>query len=646
MPVRLSFNPIAGSTRGLSASRLSRLPPAVCLFCSLSFRAPASLSKARLRAAVTTPSRRAESSLVSPAVVSDPSDGRDDLISALADLKKYAANYVNLSRVELALRNLAQPTGQESIRIAILGLSNITDGWRTARHVLRLLLADPLKPEESWEKELERHDASRPLIVRVTEAQPDMGVAVAYARDSLVAEMTVSSPPLNGNNLELLLMEVNPFDSASSREDILGFEDAVLVPTVDIPTSDTGRYNPVTTPVHKALLVGDGIMGAASVVNLPLLVDQDLISAAVNIRQYASEDLSAYPFNKIDTAAAIEGLQLFRDSVGNARQYEALWSDSNILAVSTWLKAGVLSNGTGATKQAVRGLIQSLLRNTAAAIQAEEASKLSSTLSSKFSATSAASLDQCLTRWAQSAHEELQEQLDDAFTGPRWRNLRWWKLFWRVDDVSMLSAEMIAQRFLPEAERGVIYLAGRMEEAGITKSNQGADRPSYPGPVLAPLPHEGAGSPLRRPTPELEGRWPTHIPFTRNYLVDKAVPALQALAQRLVVQSLTTSAMTTALAALAYLSSFGAYEAGAIAALGFVWSMRRLQTKWETARSYWEGEVREEGRKAVRATEASVAEVLERSKKVHTVEDEEALVELTRIRELIDRAEDALARLK
>lgn len=37
-------------------------------------------------------------------------------------------------------------------------------------------------------------------------------------------------------------------------------------------------------------------------------------------------------------------------------------------------------------------------------------------------------------------------------------------------------------------------------------------------------------------------------------------------------------------------------EAGAIAALGLVWTLRRLQKKWEAERENWEAEVREHGR--------------------------------------------------
>jgi hypothetical protein len=106
--------------------------------------------------------------------------------------------------------------------------------------------------------------------------------------------------------------------------------------------------------------------------------------------------------------------------------------------------------------------------------------------------------------------------------------------------------------------------------------------------------------------------WPLHIPATRAFLSMETIPALQALAQKLLFQSLTTSTFTTALAGLIYVSSISTsvYEAGAVAALGIVWSLKRMQGKWETARRFWEGEVREEGRKAVRGVESAVGNAL------------------------------------
>jgi hypothetical protein len=64
---------------------------------------------------------------------------------------------------------------------------------------------------------------------------------------------------------------------------------------------------------------------------------------------------------------------------------------------------------------------------------------------------------------------------------------------------------------------------------------------------------------------------------------------------------------------LTYLSMTTAsvFEAGTIAGLGLVWSMRRMQKKWERAREFWESEITEEGRRALKQAEDDVKQVLD-----------------------------------
>ncbi|KAJ9131252.1 Serine threonine protein phosphatase 2b catalytic subunit protein [Pleurostoma richardsiae] len=632
MPPRFSLRPIAGRSRAFPRA-IPESRSSVCLFCSLS----AGPRKPRRRIVAT---RRFESTTTS---ASAAPDARLEVENALGELEKHAANYVNLSRVRLALSGLRQEPGKESIRVAILGLTDGTDSGRTAKDVVRLLLADPLTPEQDWEKQLTGHDATQPLIIRVGATQPGEEATPEVTKGGLLQEVNVSVPALNGQNLEILVAESNPLVDGEGGGAFQDFEEAVLVPTVDIPTSNTGRYTPITAPVHKALLVTDGIVGAASAISMPLVEYKKTIGAVVNLPGYIPEDASDYVFARIDTKAATTALNLFRESVGNAFEYEHLWFQSNVPALLEWLKSGVLSTSDGTTKEPVRELIASILRNALVEIQEEEARRLSAVLAAKTSSESVASLNKALAHWAESAHAELQDQLDLAFTGRRWRKLNWWKLFWRVDDVGMLSSEMLSQRFLPDSERSVIYLAGRIAEACAHGS---AETPAYTAPSFAS--RDGSPSSPAASNTVVVARettkWPTHIPFMRDYLQTQTVPALQALAQKLTLQSLSTSGLTSALGVLVYLSNYGVSEAGALAALGIVWSLRRLQKKWETAREYWEGEVREEGRKAVRAVEASVAEVLDKA--ASRGETVEGMDELRKTRELVEKADEALAKLK
>ncbi|CAJ2507197.1 Uu.00g083830.m01.CDS01 [Anthostomella pinea] len=615
----------------------------VCLFCSLSPQP--SLRPARhANRRGAPPARRLESTVATSDDAAFPNT-RKDLEHVLIELQKHAANYVNLSRLQLALSGLRQTPGNESIRVAILALANESESNKTAKEVLKLLLADPLKAAEQWEQEVDQHNLSQPMIVRVgaTERQEDGSISVA--KNSLLHEVNVSSATLNGYSLELLFLETNPFATAQEVGAMEGFEESVLVPTVDIPISSTGRYSPITTPVHKALIVADGILGAASVVSMPTFESQNVISAAVNLPDYKPVDTASLPFTPIDVGTANTGLGLVRNNLRDAIEYEHLWFQSNLPKLVEWLKADIFTTPDNTTKPPVKELIASLLRNTSAAIQVEEARKLGASLSSSTKPAPVSTLRSSLESWAESAHSELQEQLDAAFASKRWRKLGWWKLFWRVDDVGMLTSDILNQRFLPGADRSAIFLAGRMKEAGVPLAPM-----SIPSEHAASVPPSSdVGSATSNSPSTAAASWPMNIPATRHYLQTETIPALQALAQKLVVQTLTTSGLTTALGTLVYVGTLTTtlYEAGAVAALGIVWSMRRMQKRWEAAREFWEGEVREEGRKAVRGVEGVVGNSLSQAQAVQEARGKsEGQAGLEKAKDLVQKAQELLLKLK
>ncbi|EGR49320.1 uncharacterized protein TRIREDRAFT_106357 [Trichoderma reesei QM6a] len=609
----------------------------ICPFCSLS---PA--SQARTRSRPNLKSRRWQST--SATSVRVPSSARNELEQALLELEKKIPGLINLSRLQLALQGLRQPPGQEAIRVAVLGVSNGSSGREAARKVLKALIVDPLVDEQEWEKKLDEHDTSKPLIVLVGSSQGK--VTRLVTSKNLPDVLEVSSAELNGLNLELLLTGVEVPVNGSGVATVQALEDAVLAPAIDVASADE-HGAPVPAPVHQALLVADGLTGAVRIAGLPILDSGDAITAAVDLKGFSREQLGTN-FTLIDTSLAEEAVKLFRQGPQNAMEYEHRWSTSNVGMLVAWLKAGLKAADDETTKPAVRKLIASILQGAHSAIEAESTShELARELSATMSSPELRAMNEMLSEWAQSAHAELQEQLDLAFSGRRWKKLGWWKLFWRVDDVAMLTNEILSQRFLPTSEQELVYLAGRIAQlqgqAGhysqpISSRETGSDRPSAGftenEPVIPTSPRS------RLP------KWPGHIAFTRRYIQNETVPALQSLAQQLVVQSLATSSVTSCLAALLYVSSFSStiFEAGAVAALGIVYSLGRMQKKWETARDFWEGEVREEGRKAIRAAEESAAGVLDGTQQDKKLA--QRLKELEDASEVVAKAEDALARLK
>ncbi|KAH8805802.1 hypothetical protein F5884DRAFT_459396 [Xylogone sp. PMI_703] len=628
----------------------------LCPFCSLS-KGTRATTRPRRKSLQPQNKSRLQSTLATPSqsdIKITPAAAREKLRIALIDLQKHAGSYVNISRLQLALRGLDQVPGRETIRVAILGLSEGGNALAKAKGLLRLLLADPLSKDQEWEQTLTNHQSKKPLLIKVGQ---QMKVDEFQQGSKLLEEIYVSSPLLNGHNLEILVLEANPApQNADEREETIA--DSILTPVMEIPTSSTGRYTPVTTPVHKSLIVADGIVGAASLVSYPVELDDHIIGTAVDLHLPSGEDTSSLPFRVINVSLGTNALRLFRESLDNAIPFERDWFAAGIPEIIKWLQAGTAPE-EGPMKAPVRNLIHSVITNANNQIAAEKARRLEAALEETVSTATLDNLRLGLSRWSERAHGELQNQLDIAFSSKRWRKLGWWKLFWRVDDVTMIGADILNQKFLVDAEKEVIYLAGRIQEAGVFRQRGHVYPANWaykstseevkevkigsapPAPKLSdlvePVEEESESQIVIKPHP-----WPLHIPTTRRFLTLDSVPALQALAQKLVLQTLSTSGITSILSGLMYVSSVSTtvYEAGVVAAVGIVWSMRRMQTKWETARKYWEGEVREEGRKSIRNVETVVTQVLSETQKPIDIDDG-----LKDAEEALRRTEAALAQV-
>ncbi|KAG9753832.1 hypothetical protein KCU73_g5800, partial [Aureobasidium melanogenum] len=264
-------------------------------------------------------------------------------------------------------------------------------------------------------------------------------------------------------------------------------------------------------------------------------------------------------------------------------------------------------------------------------------------------------ISQAISAWAQHAHTDLQVSLANAIDSRSWRRTTWSRLLWRVDDVGVAAEEVLRSHWLLDAESTLAFLAGRIEQAGFFRSRGGvanfnpdyamhaSDRATDPktGEAISKervflAPSQASSTPTTTKTSKgffgkfftdkvpqpstadllnthaltakvaqtggidiFHSRpWPLAIHFTRQKLLHTLVPSLQARAQALLAQSLTTIGATSALGVWLYIATSGSMlaESGAIAALGLVWTLRRLQKRWEGERETWEAEVREHGR--------------------------------------------------
>ncbi|KAK1833285.1 hypothetical protein QBC39DRAFT_49020 [Podospora conica] len=585
-------------------SRSPRRHPSLCLSCSFATNPPP---------ARTDPARR-------------------DLSAALSALPE---PYTNPARVQLARHNLSQPAGHESIRLAVLAHRSSPT---LAKNLLRLSLADPLQGQQPWEAQLLAHDlAQRPLLVRVVPAglqEPTKATApgtIETPPAHVIPELRVPSPVVaRGAELEVLLMEEDTeqprFSAVAARTTP---EERLLTPEVTVAAVPEETAKPVPSPVHMALRVGEGEAAMRAILAAQ---GGEMVASAFQWGDRNLSDLTSLAMLGVNVDTAKEGLDAFRSSVSNALRYEAAWTKSNVGRINEWLRENVQANEAGVTKPPVRHLIRSILDRSRVALEEEvaaAAAEANKTTTPRVSPGAAARLTKALTEWSESAHSELRDMVEDALAHGPWRGLAWWKLLWRADDVGMVASEVLGRRFLLEAEKGVIFLSGRIEEAATTATATDSSEASSAGRAV-----------------EVHSRvvFPTHVGDARRFLAERTQD-LQTAAQRLVLWTSGQAGVTGALGALVYLSGFGVYEAGSIAALGVVWGLTNLQRGWERARAQWEDEVRVRGRQALQLTEQSMMTTLVRATAGKEGGGEER-GRLERLRGVVERAEEAFGRLK
>lgn len=180
-----------------------------------------------------TVSKRHNGSLASSTAINAPSTVPSefrDLHQRLNALQDSASGFVDLSRLQLALRSLE--SADPVVRVAFLGLGE--KGAGAARRLARVLVADALGEEEAWEEKIlgEAGDA-RSLLLRYGEPED------AVPADSpMVRTLLVPSPMLKRLGLEILVTGLNGaglggYEGAEKGE----LEGSVLVPSLSMPMS-------------------------------------------------------------------------------------------------------------------------------------------------------------------------------------------------------------------------------------------------------------------------------------------------------------------------------------------------------------------------------------------------------------------------
>lgn len=575
-----------------------------------------------------------------------------DLHQKLLALQDSASGYVDLSRLKLAARSLE--SDNPVVRVALLGLGS--NGAAAARKLARVLLGDALGEEEAWERELLQSSRDgRSLLLRYGDAEDTV------QHSPLMQTMHVPSPFLKRHNLEILVSTLNADGRSAGLVSDTELEEAILVPSLTTPTSDGGRVGFVRYPVHKALVVAEGITGAVEYGRLPRFLDRAyLINVALSLPLRSSSGIrsaeQAATDNVVDTDLAAHALDLFRASRANSAQFSDEWQTSRISAVKDWI-AGSKEAASGGMTLAVRKLLDSTLLNASSSIEKSESEQVSAIKSATVPDTKRADLDAQVSSWSQDAHRDLQLNLSTGLASRAWRRTAWWRLLWRIDDVSASAADILRMSFLTEAEQSLAFISGRVAEAGLAtleelkeagasavvltngvnaettsapEKHQTIDGTNVETQIQTTTPSSAlnVGDLLQTPTlltrvqqqtgvdAVFDPPWPQTIYLSRQLMLQTLVPSLHRKAQTLLLSTLSTVGGTTALGAWLFVATADMYSGGAIAALGLVWSLRRLQKLWGKEREDFAVMVQEDGRKVLAEVESHLRRIIKEGGRV------------------------------
>lgn len=438
------------------------------------------------------------------------------------------------------------------------------------------------------------------------------------AIDGLLPTVSIPSTVLRNGSLEILISSLHTDVNFPDLSD----PQSLQTPIISIPSMDGETHTTIQYPVHKSVLCGrgaNGLLAYSEFIGSSKVQDRDSTRTVFDIGLRQMPD-SQKGISFIDIEQAELALETFRQSAQNAGEYQRGWSRSGIQPLLEWVSK---PSKDGAMHPELHKLLDSVLTQADGkmATHVNEARTLEEKNDVSEEVRTALSSD--VSSWAERGHAELRDSLSEAFRSRQWNNLSWWKLFWRVDDIGIICSQLVSKHWLVRSEVEGIWIGGKFHQAGLLK--QGVEvLPSEEASSTTTAPNEGEPSTT---TANLD--WPKRITKTRDGLVSTTVTALSVSAQKLVMSTVSTASLTSAISVLAYMSttSTSIYEAGTVAAVGLIYSLRRQQKRWEKARQHWEGQVRDEGRQTLKETEAGMRITLQDSGRrdvESSIEDQEA----------------------
>ncbi|KAH0125515.1 hypothetical protein KCU67_g17585, partial [Aureobasidium melanogenum] len=198
----------------------------------------------------------------------------------------------------------------------------------------------------------------------------------------------------------------------------------------------SGRTGFVRYPVHKAIVVGEGIQGCMDFGRLSAALEattlavtgaeQGLIQVALGVPRDSprTQTNDTGLISPVDIDQAGLALDLFRQDVANGAIFNSKWQASNIQAIIKFLASDPMDPVTGDSvglRPTLQAHIRSTLDSAADAIALSEQVANTAVISNSISDQKRQEISQAISAWAQHAHTDLQVSLANAIDSRSWR---------------------------------------------------------------------------------------------------------------------------------------------------------------------------------------------------------------------------------
>lgn len=441
--------------------------------------------------------------------------------------------------------SLADSVGRTRIGIVPLGPQDMTVKKRKDANILNALLADPLASDQKWYDAFLARIASKDILI-------SPGKYEGHGTQNSRWDMNMPSPFLKEVDVDVL-------EATSFADSLDNIRDC-----------------------HWIIYVGEGEgLRAWPSVNLRDLAEDDFIDGQLATVTINSEE-------------AYDAVTLLRESPSNSPKYLKLWQKSNF----EQLRRMMMRMSTNHDR-ALRYSIYVTCRD----LCASDASKES------LVQQEASTIKALRSEWSQNAHRELQTVLKKQMNTWANKELPWYKLYWRIDDVDGVTRDSLEYAFLPASRQSMRYLLGRIDGFACTTPN--APQTAEGIYDLSPVEH------FASPSDDVIGQ-------TLEELDDTLVSELHSRAYHEFLKVVMGIQIpTTIIPALGvYLYDLSLYNMGSIAAFGLVWGFFRLQKTWDALCNDFSVAVFERARASINSCEQLIwsrweGKAIEEKERVH-----------------------------